>query len=358
MADEKEMGVPFPVAGIDLSSEYGRQPPMTTPEASNVRGFDTLAERGRGGSRPGLTKFIDSTVNGVHVIQHLTVLVDPQEPALPIAGFDIPDPSDNGRNLLTDGSVRLVRRGGSGNRHLVNPGSPPRDRQQYAFGGQNNPAVSTPMTVVFDTTPKPNGYLIIFVATYATAFNFPTDPVNQTVQVTVKNGTGTNFSQIDGYTRIFVPSGSGPGFDTAMAISCWVLRATGAAADKTIVVTPDAGTASSLVAAEFSNISVPTPHGLLAVNGYDGSGGSVTFLSAGSIPVTQPHSILFGVFYTLSFGAFTAILDNGFLSPLDPTFVYQGFAELDDQSTSKVLSCNIIDTPASAYVAAGIALQK
>lgn len=48
----------FPVAGIDSSAEYELQAQQTTLDAENVRAFDPLALRARGGSRPGLVKWI------------------------------------------------------------------------------------------------------------------------------------------------------------------------------------------------------------------------------------------------------------------------------------------------------------
>lgn len=98
---DTEIGIQFPTAGADLSSEFERQPPLTTPDAANVRAYDTLGERERGGSRPGLSKLIDATVNGASVIQHITVVVDPTLPGLNADSDvgDVPDPSTN--NLKT-----------------------------------------------------------------------------------------------------------------------------------------------------------------------------------------------------------------------------------------------------------------
>ena len=51
----KELAIPFPLRGVDANWAYGKQPPLTTPDALNVRGYSADAERARGGSRPGLT---------------------------------------------------------------------------------------------------------------------------------------------------------------------------------------------------------------------------------------------------------------------------------------------------------------
>ncbi len=75
----------FPRAGIDLSSAFMRQPnkavdhksdyARTCPVGVNVRGFDAIGQRGRGGSRPGLRKYIAQVVVADWIIQELALLV-------------------------------------------------------------------------------------------------------------------------------------------------------------------------------------------------------------------------------------------------------------------------------------------
>lgn len=83
----------FPVGGVDLSGEFGRQRPRTTPIGENVRAFDTLAGSARGGSRPGLVRYIDEAVIADAAIQHMNVVVSTSGEALGWAGqpvdFDI-----------------------------------------------------------------------------------------------------------------------------------------------------------------------------------------------------------------------------------------------------------------------------
>ena len=73
----------FPKGGIDRASAYGRQPTRkdrngvyvrTAFAGENIRGFDPLTLRDRGGSRPGLSKFISTQVNGLFITQHLNSL--------------------------------------------------------------------------------------------------------------------------------------------------------------------------------------------------------------------------------------------------------------------------------------------
>jgi hypothetical protein len=75
----------FPKAGIDLSQAFSRQPnpqisdgeyARSTPVALNVRGFEPATGRLRGGSRPGLSKWIPSLVSGsTFIIQDLNLIV-------------------------------------------------------------------------------------------------------------------------------------------------------------------------------------------------------------------------------------------------------------------------------------------
>ncbi len=60
--EEKYLDLTFPVAGLDVTTEYETPRPGTTQVGVNVRSFDPLTGRLRGGRRPGLTRFIDATV--------------------------------------------------------------------------------------------------------------------------------------------------------------------------------------------------------------------------------------------------------------------------------------------------------
>ena len=106
--DERLLALPFPTNGIDRTTGHDRQPPGTTPHAENVRVFAPLGERDRGGSRPGLLRWIDEKVGGFssdNVIQHLAGIVWTNNAAL-LSSFEhdyyaahpsegVPDPSTN-----------------------------------------------------------------------------------------------------------------------------------------------------------------------------------------------------------------------------------------------------------------------
>jgi hypothetical protein len=89
----------FPTQGIDLTAEFELQRPQTTPVGQNVRGYETLTQRQRGGSRPGLAQYVPQQVSGPHLIQHLNYIVDPQAIALSTAF----DPLDNPAPVLAFG---------------------------------------------------------------------------------------------------------------------------------------------------------------------------------------------------------------------------------------------------------------
>ncbi len=116
---------PFPLSGIDLAHEFDRQPISTTPVGVNVRSFPPLGERGRGGSRGGLSKYIDDLVEGVNVIQHLNLIVDPTTEALN-TDDDVMTPT---RPFFDAKSGNFIRTGGSGRvplrRIVVSPPPPP-----------------------------------------------------------------------------------------------------------------------------------------------------------------------------------------------------------------------------------------
>lgn len=96
--------LPFPLRGIDVSVPLGLQPKLTTPIGENVRGFEPITGRGRGGSRPGLSRYIFfEALPGE--IQHLNFVVDPTTDALLLdedyynTNDFIDDPSTNNRFL-------------------------------------------------------------------------------------------------------------------------------------------------------------------------------------------------------------------------------------------------------------------
>lgn len=105
----------FPLNGIDLYMAYSMQRVGTTPVGKNVRAFEPSTERARGGSRPGLSKWIPPQLpSGTHLVQHLNVIVDPTPAALGDQDLTDPtaveDPSTNPAGSdPTNPNDRLVR---------------------------------------------------------------------------------------------------------------------------------------------------------------------------------------------------------------------------------------------------------
>ena len=58
------MKLPFPYKGIDRGRAAHQQSPEVSPDMNNMRLFDTLGNRARGGSRPGLDKWGDGDLIG------------------------------------------------------------------------------------------------------------------------------------------------------------------------------------------------------------------------------------------------------------------------------------------------------
>ena len=70
----------YPVGGLNRQAAFQTQPPYTTPFALNVRSYDPLLTRQRGGSRPGLSKAFASAIgsgNPVQLLDAATLVTGP-----------------------------------------------------------------------------------------------------------------------------------------------------------------------------------------------------------------------------------------------------------------------------------------
>lgn len=81
----------FPFAGVDTSSAFSRQPNRQVAEGLyarscavgvNVRGYEPGTDRLRGGSRPGLVKWLPAAPVEGWIIQDLRVIVTVSESAV------------------------------------------------------------------------------------------------------------------------------------------------------------------------------------------------------------------------------------------------------------------------------------
>lgn len=86
LPSESFQDLSFPLAGVDVSQGFGRQPnrpteagyARTTAVGVNVRAYDPVTNRARGASRPGLARYINARVNGTNLIQELGCLTSTQ----------------------------------------------------------------------------------------------------------------------------------------------------------------------------------------------------------------------------------------------------------------------------------------
>lgn len=286
MSARQEVGVGFPTSGVDTTCEYGRQPPGTAADASNVRTFEAVTRRNRGGSRPGLSRYIDATVVGDFPVQHLTLLVDPTVDALAaptdaqFPGF-IPDPSTNDTGVRNPPGRFINPRGGLRvpNRNLPTPGGGGGGPQlvQTKTGHVSLPGGTT-QTLQFDS-PVTSGSLVVAVLVLgsgSTQFVSPGTPydLSQTppplVPSSVRNAGLVDILNVGGtgYYSEFqaVPTGNGVGTAWNYAsISLGMFFAVAASADdKTVVVTvpsvdPSFDTSLDYTLIEFTNTRAAAP---------------------------------------------------------------------------------------------------
>lgn len=102
MANRKQVDFPFPIKGKHEGAAYRQQPEGTTPDALNVRAFDAIANRLRGGQRNGLSKYIAAAVNGTSAIQAISQLTTALDPTAVVASTAIfgPDTFTQGNAVL------------------------------------------------------------------------------------------------------------------------------------------------------------------------------------------------------------------------------------------------------------------
>jgi hypothetical protein len=144
----------FPLNGTDVAHPFDGQPAGTTAAGLNVRAFEMLTQRARGGSRPGLVRYINSTVSGFNKIQHLTYIVDPQAEAL-AGGTPSGSPAASNRNLF----------GGSGGfapvRFPIEPGRtyppPPGQLMTGQFDVSQNNGGASPPSIAGSVVATVNG---------------------------------------------------------------------------------------------------------------------------------------------------------------------------------------------------------
>lgn len=138
MDEEHFADMTFPSRGVNKVSGFQIQLPETTPVGENVRMFEAMTNRARGGSRSGLSQWIEEEVTGAGLettIQHIGIVVTNDGDAM-LGSFntgDFLDPSSAGPEFswpplkFTRNPQRFVRAGGDGVQPFKNhaPLSPP-----------------------------------------------------------------------------------------------------------------------------------------------------------------------------------------------------------------------------------------
>ncbi len=307
MQDESFAPMEFPARGVDVSEAFDEQRQLTTPVGTNVRLYEPSTMRARGGSRSGLTKFIEDQPDGSKLIQHLNVIVDPTVDAL-IADDDgseltpIPspppvppdeqmdDPSDNpfGTGALIRNNGRRIRIGGSG-------------RQ----ANRNRPSKTKP--AITSITP------FSFVSFYGTAW---TD-VGGTIVGTTLTINGTNLGGMTAVVKFKLASGdkiavvvSNTG--TVLVVTIPVCLITDADLSFHVTVTTTNGT-STQTAADLVTMFGAVFFTMDTHTGTSAGGTTVTI--TGAFPDTS-----FAVFFGATPAASVTVIDGSTLQAVSPAY--------------------------------------
>lgn len=280
-----DVGAVFPSKGLERTCEFGRQPADTAPDGENVLSEESITSRVRGGSRPGLSKYINETVVGDFVVQHINVLVDPQATALRAETSTpggVPDPSTNNVTMRNPG--RVVTSGGSGrvpNRNIPDgPGSG--NAVEFVQVYREQPGViNATTTFTLPSQPVANSLVVVIIRTSKVG-----TAVGEASLVT--NSNLNQYEQVggNGYTSDVTSNHNGiPGQTATNSISVWTKRATAGAADQEIRVTPGGtGFIYELVAIEVRNAGPIQP----VTNQSRGSNAaSVPSFTAGSLALNN-----------------------------------------------------------------------
>lgn len=290
MPPEKPTEVLFPVAGLNVATSYGQQPKGTTPTGVNVRAFESLANRGRGGSRCGLSQFLPvTTPAGDFLIQHMNVIVDPQSPALLAGGefppgtVPIPDP-DAGRY-----PTRLIRPGGDGvqlNRALNRSQAPEGiGFARFTSGGSDTAG----------TFDNGGSFVLGTVGAMSTIIVYvETDSADSGATATVVDGDAVAYTMLDSVEQSYTRTD--PETETRyLKMSVWVLTATGTVGNNTVTVTTNIAEGATgspranLTGMEFTGVDRTGPTGDTTTSAFDSGAPSSTY-NIGSVAATIPGS--------------------------------------------------------------------
>ncbi len=284
-SDEQEFSAVFPVSGLDVTCEYGRQPGDTTPDAANVSSYDTLADRSRGGSREGIAKFNPSQVVDATEVQHLALLVDPQSPFLRTdadATGAIPDTSTSD---VYRPAGRYVRPGGSGRPSGVPTVPPvvptPGDIELVQSQPFSEDATTSDVSFTLDDQPESvDSVIIVVVLTLTNAIDN---------DITVTNANLNAYTQVGDYEEeLLVPTS-----DSYVRMSFWIKTASAGVPDTEIRISAG-GTETSyaVVVLEYRNMATTG-----AADGFSAnSDPSAVSMTTGAISVGGANELVIAAF--------------------------------------------------------------
>lgn len=314
-ANEKYADLEFPLGGLNLLQEVQEQPAGTTPVAENVRSINSDTLRARGGSRPGLIRYISAPpFVGADLIQHLAVIVDPQADRL---GLTTAVPQDDWvEDPLNPGFY--IPPGGWG--YQPNPNSPPPPSpptSSIAFVQSANGTTNTfsspdqPLVLTLGAAPVAGHLLIVVVKHSFSSDHNQVNPSDVIVSTAVQNSGGTAFAQA-GSTVVatnssFVALNPGnPQIVYWEHYSIWYRVSTGAA-DQTIHVISnptstggeDATEEIEIIGHALEYSGTATTSVFSAANGNEDSAGDTpTTLSSGNVATTANGLIVIAVGHT------------------------------------------------------------
>lgn len=362
----------FPIAGLDLALGFGSQRPGTTREGVNVRTYDPAEDRKRGGSRPGLVRYINQTVGGAHLIQHLNYVVDPQAEALPWYDPPFPNPDDptgpgiaggpnyfapDGQLFYTDPDGNVIRNGGTGIRYGKRRKPTAAIQLVQSKNGGGTASSGNPFTLAFNT-PVVAGHLVLVAVYYepqviGTGHDTPT--------FSISDSLGNTYAQAGSLIHRNTFGGGAASYGMALALY-YVISLGGA-----LTFSSDASEACTLNfnMFEYKNVKAVGPLDGVSTNTeqYASSGPKVP--TSGSVNISAVGDLLFGAFLFTGFAV--AQLDPGtsFVTRFDgggiPHWFFHSEDRLASSNTEATAGWNdaFVDANnADSYVAIGASFKK
>lgn len=342
----------FPLQGIDEAREFEEQRQGTTPVGVNVRAFEPLTQRARGGARPGLVEYVPARVNGAQAIQLLDAVCVTTDPAamggvvdggsgqlIPPVPGSAQDPTATFGGLPSggDGSGGFM-----GFQPVFNWNRPGGDSQAFAKKRKKKQLTYVQSTTslslfanltasVAYTSNVAAGDLLVAAVVYRIG-------VGASTVVGVTDSVGTAFTKIAGLDL----QDAGGFF---YGLSLWYGIAGGSGADTvTWTVSAVAFTRASVL--EYKgNTAAP-----LGGSATGSSGSAATALSTGSVPVVEQNDLVLAAFYP----------DDNFPSPTAGagfTLREQNFIYVEDGNFNAATAGALTISPGSVYAAVGASFK-